>query len=185
MGRNDGGNQIIPEIVLESTAKTLSNLEELKSHLFDFLAVAEPDACAEMMPLQRAHALLTLAKTISTLFTLRLRCGGVHPDNHAVKTEMERLSLYQEKLERFNDWNKAPLRPSTTLNCHAATRFIEHSLPDLTPEQRQSMQAISRTEGAAQVFLEKASQELLGDKELDMKGPLRDDISDDEDDSMA
>lgn len=28
---------------------------------------------------------------------------------------------------------EAPLRPSTTLNRQAATRFIEHSLPDLTP----------------------------------------------------
>jgi hypothetical protein len=27
---------------------------------------------------------------------------------------------------------QAPLRPSATLNYQAATRFIEHSLPDLT-----------------------------------------------------
>lgn len=27
---------------------------------------------------------------------------------------------------------EAPLRPSTALNYQAATRFIEHSLPDLT-----------------------------------------------------
>lgn len=31
------------------------------------------------------------------------------------------------------DFVEAPLRPSTTLNYQAATRFIEHSLPDLTP----------------------------------------------------
>ncbi|KAG9455888.1 hypothetical protein H6P81_000396 [Aristolochia fimbriata] len=211
MERSNGETQIIPEAVLESTTKTLSYLEELKSQLFDFLAVAEPDVLAEMMPLQRAQALLTLAKTVSTLVTLRLRCSGVHPDNHPVKAELERVSLYQEKFERFNDWSKAPLRPSTTLNCPAATRFIEHSLPDLTPEQRRSMRDLSRTEGAkssfheiispkkrkwqssdtqsvqiaAQEFLEKASRELLGAKELDMKGPLRDDSSDVEDDSVA
>lgn len=27
----------------------------------------------------------------------------------------------------------APLKPSSTLNRQAAARFIEHSLPDLTP----------------------------------------------------
>ncbi|ONK66850.1 uncharacterized protein A4U43_C06F12680, partial [Asparagus officinalis] len=81
----------------------------------------------------------------------------------------------------------APLRPSTTINRQAATRFIEHSLPDLTPGQRHSMREISRQEDtrnrfnnkrkhspsekqsvrdAAQEFLEKAARELLGSNDL-------------------
>lgn len=43
----------------------------------------------------------------------------------------------------------APLRPSTTINYQAATRFIEHSLPDLTPGAVQS--AIAKP-GAASFF---------------------------------
>ncbi|KAJ6915294.1 hypothetical protein NC651_017324 [Populus alba x Populus x berolinensis] len=91
-----------------------------------------------------------------------------------------------------------PLHRSTTLNYQAATRFIEHSLPDLTPEQRKSMRNISKGEGpkikyterstrkkrkcdtsekqsvqaAAQEFLEKAARELFGGNADGFKGPL-------------
>ncbi|KAI8024520.1 Nuclear nucleic acid-binding protein C1D [Camellia lanceoleosa] len=86
------------------------------------------------------------AKAPTTLFTLKLRCSGVCPDDHPVKSELERLRLYQEKLQRFIDLSKALLRLSTTLNNQAASRFMEHSLPDLILEQRQSMRDISRAE---------------------------------------
>ncbi|ONK64562.1 uncharacterized protein A4U43_C07F27390 [Asparagus officinalis] len=107
----------------------------------------------------------------------------------------------------------SPLRPSTTLNRQAATRFIGRSLPDLTPGQRQSMREISRGEGdtrsrfpenhrsqkkrkhssrekqsvraAAQEFLEKAARELLGPEDHTVKGPLRDEICDDEDELVG
>ncbi|KAF7830362.1 nuclear nucleic acid-binding protein C1D [Senna tora] len=100
---------------------------------------------------------------------------------------------------------EAPLRPSTTLNYQAATRFIEHSLPDLTPEQRQNMRNLSRGERpkvnyqersgqkrkyqssekqsvqtAAKEFLEKAAREILGNNAGGMKGPIQIDISDDD-----
>ncbi|KAI7997263.1 Nuclear nucleic acid-binding protein C1D [Camellia lanceoleosa] len=127
-----------------------------------------------------------------------LRCNGVCPDDHPVKSELERLRLYQEKLQWFIDLSKASLRPSTTLNHQAATRFIEHSLPDLTSKQRKNIRAISRGEDLkikyversvhkkrkcqssgqqsvrtiTQEFLEKAVCELLGDNKNGFKGPL-------------
>eukprot|EP00262_Sarcandra_glabra_P011044 TRINITY_DN26745_c0_g1_i1.p1 TRINITY_DN26745_c0_g1~~TRINITY_DN26745_c0_g1_i1.p1 ORF type:complete len:210 (+),score=37.41 TRINITY_DN26745_c0_g1_i1:114-743(+) len=202
-----GEESAVPEAVIESINKTLINMDDLANNLTKFLAISEPDVLAEMPPLQRAHAFLLLAKSISAVFTTRLRCSGVHPDDHHVKTELERLSLYEEKLERYIDWSKAPLRPSTTINHKAATRFIEHSLPDLTPEQKQSMREISGGKGvksrfsegrtahkkrkyqsyekssvreAAQEFLEKATRELIGSNS-DVKGPLRNESSDEED----
>lgn len=42
-------------------------------------------------------------------------------------------SLSYNWLHDFKFVLPAPLRPSATLNYQAATRFIEHSLPDLTP----------------------------------------------------
>ncbi|KAJ4950438.1 hypothetical protein NE237_027270 [Protea cynaroides] len=189
MGKG-GESDIIPKNVIDAAKRSLVNVEELSVHLLEFLTLCEPDVLAEMPPLQRAQALMMLAKATSTLYTLWLRCSGVHPDDHPVKTELERLSLYHDKLDRCMDLSKAPLRPSTTLNYQAATRFIEHSLPDLTPDQRQSMRDISRGEeaknkfsegrnsrkkrkcqssekqsvrAAAQEFLEKAAKELLGD----------------------
>jgi len=190
---------VVPEGVMEAVKRTSNNMSEFQSQFVEFLSLCDPDVLAELPPLQRAKSLLLLAKATTTLFTLRLRCNGVHPDDHAVKSEIERLSLYQDKLERFIDLSKAPLRPSNTLNYQAATRFIEHSLPDLTPDQRRSMRDISKGEGpkmkylersvhkkrkcqssekksvraATQEFLEKAARELLGDNNSGIKGPLQ------------
>ncbi|XP_022730113.1 nuclear nucleic acid-binding protein C1D [Durio zibethinus] len=206
MERGERGSSVIPESVMNSVKTTLVNVENLRTHLLQFLSLSDPDVLAQMPPLQRALAFLLLAKATTTLFALRLRCSGVHPDDHPMKSELERLSLYQDKLERFMDLSKAPLRPSTTLNSRAATRFIEHSLPDLTPEQRQSMRQISKGEGpsikysdssvkkkrkyqsserqsvqdAAKGFLEKAARELFGDNKDGLKGPLQVDASDDD-----
>ncbi|KAJ7966276.1 nuclear nucleic acid-binding protein C1D [Quillaja saponaria] len=195
---------VVPESVTDSVNQTLANTEEVQTHLLHFLSLSNPEVLAQLSPLQRAQSLLLLAKTISTLYTLKLRCTGVNPADHPVKSELGRLSLYQDKLERFLSLSREPLRPSTTLNYQAATRFIEHSLPDLTPEQRQNMRDISRGEGpkmkyletvgqkrkyqsserqsvqsAADEFLKKAARELLGNNG-GMKGPLIVEISDDD-----
>ncbi|KAJ8562366.1 hypothetical protein K7X08_011657 [Anisodus acutangulus] len=134
---------------------TSKNIDDLNSNLDEFLSLYGADVFPEMGPLQQAQSLLLLAKATTTLFTLRLRCKGVNPDEHPVKLEFERLSLYQEKLQYLMDLNKAPLRPSATINPQAATRFIEHSLPDLTPEQRRSMRKISKGEGPRIKYVER------------------------------
>ncbi|KAK9280641.1 hypothetical protein L1049_014337 [Liquidambar formosana] len=198
---------VVPESVMEAVKRTSQNVKDVETHLLQFLSLSDPDVLAQLPPLQRAQSLLLFAKATTTLYTLRLRCSGVHPDDHPVKSELERLSLYQDKLERFIDLSKAPLRPSTTLNYRAATRFIEHSLPDLTPEQKKSMRNISRGEepkisylerssqkkrkyqssekqsvqAAAQEFLAKAARELLGDNKGGFKGPLQANSSDEDD----
>lgn len=206
--KDNQNTPLIPESVIEAANKTLTNTEQLKSHIQQFISISsDPDVFSQMEPLQRAQSLFFLAKASTTLFALRLKCNGVDINEHRVKTELERLSLYQEKLERAVNLSKAPLKPSATLNYQAATRFIEHSLPDLTNEQRQSMRDISRggvrskehrnakkkrkvqtervsVRAAAQEFLEKATQELFGANKGDMKGPLRLDSSDDEDQVM-
>ncbi|KAJ8751640.1 hypothetical protein K2173_025796 [Erythroxylum novogranatense] len=196
----------VPESVLNPVKRTVANLEQVEIHLLQFLSVCDRDSLAELPPLQRAQSLFLLAKATSTLFCLRLRSSGIDPDDHPIKSELERLSLYQDKLERYLNMSKAPLHPSTTLNYKAAARFIEHSLPDLTPEQRKSMKEISKGEGpktkylernvqrkrkypsseatsvqtAAKEFLEKAARELIGDNAGGVKGPLQI-ISSDED----
>nr|CAD1823147.1 unnamed protein product [Ananas comosus var. bracteatus] len=206
----DGGaavsaSGVVPISAVEALAKTLGHAEEVRAQLGEFLAAADPDALADLPPLRRARAFLALARAASSLFSaVRLRCSGINPDDHPIAKELERLCLHEEKLERFESWSKAPLRPSTTLNYQAATRFIGHSLPHLTSEQRKSMRDISRGHGvrsrpsndrarkkrkeadrpnvrlAAQEFLEKAARELFSSKESGMKGPLR--IISDEDD---
>ncbi|KAJ6743851.1 SUN-COR STEROID HORMONE RECEPTOR CO-REPRESSOR [Salix viminalis] len=199
MESSSSSSKVVPESAMEAVERTLANLKQVESHLLEFLSLANPDVLDEMPPLQRAQSLFMFAKATSTLFALRLRTSGIHPEKHPIiKTELERLSLYQDKLEQFVDISKEPLHRSTTLNYQAATRFIEHSLPGLTPEQRKSMRNISKGEGpkikhtkrsarkkrkcdtsekqsvqtAAQEFLEKAARELFGGNTDGFKGPL-------------
>ncbi|KAI4326382.1 hypothetical protein MLD38_031704 [Melastoma candidum] len=159
-----------------------------------------------MQPLQRAQAYFLLAKAASTLFAVRLRCEGVDLEKHPINSELERLRLYQTEHEKLWDLSKAPRRPSTALNQQAAAHFIEHSLPDLTAEQRQSLREISKGEwprvnyterasqkrrkcqpsgspsiqAAARAFLEKAAKELVGENKSGFEGPLLDVSDDDE-----
>ncbi|GAA0173659.1 transcription cofactor [Lithospermum erythrorhizon] len=181
------GDGIIPESVLDAVNKTATNMVELKSHFDEFIPLcSDPQVLSKLEPLERAKAFLLLAKATTTVFAVRLRCKGMDIDEHPVKSEIERLNLYQEKLQRAIDLSKAPLRPSVTINSRAATRFIEHSLPDLRVEQKRSMRDISRgksphnkykensihkkkkfqttdkqsVKSAAQEFLEKAAKEL-------------------------
>ncbi|CAN8265087.1 unnamed protein product [Cochlearia groenlandica] len=199
-GADGGGNGgaaagMVPESAVEAVKQTLAHLEELKPQLEEMLSLAEPEILAQMKPLQRAKTMYLLAEATTTIFALRLRCTGVNPDDHRVRTEIERLNVYKEKFLRCVDRSKEPLRPTTVLNRHAATRFIEHSLPDLTSAQKQNFRDLGKgqksrikysettakkrkcqsndkqsVQSAAKEFLEKAARELNGENCL--KGPL-------------
>ncbi|KAF8082495.1 hypothetical protein N665_0822s0008 [Sinapis alba] len=189
-GSSAAAGVVLPESAMEAVKQTLSHLEELKPQLEKMMSLAKPEVLAQMQPLQRAKTMYLLAEATTTIFTLRLRCTGVNPDDHRVKSEIERLNVYREKLQRCMDRNKEPLRPTTALNRQAATRFIEHSLPDLTSSQKQNIRDLSQGEksiitysettakkrkyqsnekqsvqSAAKEFLEKAARELNGDNE--------------------
>ncbi|PUZ50974.1 hypothetical protein GQ55_6G122500 [Panicum hallii var. hallii] len=186
----------VPPSVVSCAEDTLAAAESVGDHLSQLLAAAaeDPDAVAELPPLLRARAFLAVAQAATSLLAVRLRCSGIDPDEHPIRKEFERLSLWQEKLDRFEDWDKAPLHPTTTLNTQAAARFIGHSLSHLTSDQKRSMQAISRGErrgwsgqkrkpeplpekksvrAAAEEFLAKAAQELIGNSDSRVKGPVR------------
>ncbi|RLM60738.1 nuclear nucleic acid-binding protein C1D [Panicum miliaceum] len=186
----------VPPSVVSAAEDTLAAAESVGDHLSQLLAAAaeDPDAVAELPPLLRARAFLAVAQAATSLLAVRLRCSGIDPDEHPIRKEFERLSLWQEKLDRFEDWDKAPLHPTTTLNTQAAARFIGHSLSHLTPDQKRSMQTISRGErrgwsgqkrkpeplpekksvrAAAEEFLAKAAQELIGNSDSRVKGPVR------------
>ena len=124
------GGGVVPDSVMESVNKTVSNVEEVGTHLTHFLSLSDPDVLSQMPPLQRAQTLLLLARATSTLFTctstlppsfslffsffsclnsfsililgflfgfcsftVRLRCTGVHPDDHPVKSELVGLLI--------------------------------------------------------------------------------------------
>ncbi|KAJ0248584.1 hypothetical protein HA466_0156640 [Hirschfeldia incana] len=188
----------VPKSAVEAVKQTLAILEEVKPQLDEMLSLAEPEVLAQMQPLKRAKVMYLLAEATTTIFNLRLRCTGVNPDDHRVKSEIERLDVYKEKLHKCMDRSKEPLRPTTVLNRHAATRFIGNSLPDLSSAQKQNIRDLSKGESsrmrysetsakkrkyqsneqqqsvrsAAKEFLEKAARELNGSNENGLKGPL-------------
>ncbi|CAG7860180.1 nuclear nucleic acid-binding protein C1D isoform X1 [Brassica rapa] len=198
-GSRSAAAGVVPESATEAVKQTLSHLEELKPQLEQMMtSLAKPEALSQMQPLQRAKTMYLLAEATTTIFTLRLRCTGVNPDDHRVKSEIERLNVYREKLHLCMDRSKEPLRPTTVLNRQAATRFIEHSLPDHTSTQKQNIRDLSigekssmtysetaakkrkcqsderqSVQSTAKEFLEKAARELNnGDNEDGLKGPL-------------
>ncbi|WVZ94086.1 hypothetical protein U9M48_040023 [Paspalum notatum var. saurae] len=182
----DADASAVPPSVVSAAEDTLAAAESVGDHISQLLAAAaeDPDAVAELPPLLRARTFLAVAQAATSLL------GGTILSALFL---LERLSLCQEKLNRFEDWDKAPLRPTTTLNTQAAARFIGHSLSHLTSDQKRSMQSISRGErrgwsgqkrkteplpekksvrAATEEFLAKAAQELIGHSDSRVKGPV-------------
>lgn len=76
----EGGSSVIPESVMDSVQTTLANVEDVRTHLLQFLSLSDPDVLAEMPPLQRAQALFSLAKATATLFTRNFPFSCCFPD---------------------------------------------------------------------------------------------------------
>lgn len=62
-------SSVIPDSVMDSVNRTLANVEDVQTHLLNFLSLYDPHVLSQMPPLQRAQTLLTLAKATTTLFT--------------------------------------------------------------------------------------------------------------------
>lgn len=91
----------VPEAVIDTLNCTLENLQQLETMLPQFLSLSDPEFLAELPLLQRAHSLFSIAKLTSTLFSLKLRCRGVNPNDHSVKFELDKINALQKRLERF------------------------------------------------------------------------------------
>ena len=62
-------SSVIPDSVMDTVNRTLANVEDVQTHLLNFLSLYDPHVLSQMPPLQRAQTLLTLAKATTTLFT--------------------------------------------------------------------------------------------------------------------
>ncbi|XP_073028219.1 uncharacterized protein [Primulina eburnea] len=110
-GSSSGGSHnVIPESVMEAVRRTSRNVEDVEANLEEFLSYCDTETLYHLEHLERANVLLMIAKANTTLFALRLRCKGVDPDDHSIKREFERLSLYEEKLKQCMDLNKGHSR---------------------------------------------------------------------------
>ncbi|KAF8701299.1 hypothetical protein HU200_033628 [Digitaria exilis] len=179
----------VPPSAVSAAEETLAATESVGDHLSQLLAAAaeDPDAVTELPPLLRARTFLAVAQAATSLLAGTI---GASPSRCSILFEV----CVVRKLCYYLNSIAAPLRPTTTVNTQAAARFIGHSLTHLTSDQKRSMQAISRGErrgssgqkrkpeplpgkksvrAAAEEFLAKAAQELIGNSDSRVKGPVR------------
>ncbi|KAI5063129.1 hypothetical protein GOP47_0021676 [Adiantum capillus-veneris] len=173
------------EEALAAVARVSSELESVEEHLQKFLPLLQqPSTLASLPPLHRSAAFLSLSKTLNALFAVHLRCKGLSLEDHVVHSEVERVTLYDNKVGHFIDDLKGRKHRSVVVNVEATNRVIERAIPDLTEDQKKGLQGIKRqcvearkprnllhtplqpvrtqsiTEAAA-AFLEEARKELL------------------------
>ncbi|KAL1367298.1 hypothetical protein HN51_021339 [Arachis hypogaea] len=104
----------VPKEMSDPLRRMVASLENLEAELPNILSLSNPFILSKMPPLQRAHSLLTLANITSTLFS------WTNPDYHPLKSELDRLKVYQRKLEPFADVGQALPLPSSFLDDQAS-----------------------------------------------------------------
>ncbi|XP_022543397.2 nuclear nucleic acid-binding protein C1D isoform X2 [Brassica napus] len=161
---------VVPKSAMDAVKQALAHLEELKPQLEEMLSLAQPEVLAQMQPLKRAKVMYMLAEATTTIFNLRLRCTGVNPDDHRVKSEIERLDVYKEKLQRCMDRSKAQRQNIRDLSKGEKSR-MRYSETSAKKRKYQSNEKQS-VRSAAKEFLEKAARELNGNNENGLKDPL-------------
>ncbi|XP_057425432.1 uncharacterized protein LOC130718822 [Lotus japonicus] len=169
----------VPEATIESLNRTLHSVEQLEAQLPEFLSLSDPELLEQMPLLHRAHSLFSLAKLTSTLFSLKLRCRGINPNDHPFKSELDRISKFQKKLEllpRLSEAQRQDMRNTSrgegpNMNCEEQAGQKRK----YTSSEEQSAQT------GAKEFLEKETGELRVDNRGNSKEAIVIDISDDDD----
>ncbi|XP_058724936.1 uncharacterized protein LOC131596332 [Vicia villosa] len=166
----------VPQSTIELLNRTLYNLEELETQLPQFLSHSDPDYLFQLPLLRRAHSLISLAKLTSTLFSLKLKCRGVNPNDHPFKSELDRVSVCQNRLERLPNLSEEEWQDMVEQNLiyHEQTgQKRKYPSSEEQPDQYDSKE-----------FVEKLTGELLGDGNSgsSINEAIIVDLSDDDDD---
>lgn len=152
----------IPAAVQRSVSQLEVAMSDLQTHIRWLVSLESLESLVLLSAADRAAYFLAIAKATNALFCLHLRTTGQSPEKHGVKSELERVNVYHDKVALAIDRRTAPSRPTSSINVPAANRFIEHAVPGFSEEQKQKMREIrqggkrSRTwvrnpdEGAAQ-----------------------------------
>ncbi|KAL3678166.1 hypothetical protein R1sor_021122 [Riccia sorocarpa] len=131
---------LLPPEVLQDVRNVDTALKGVEEQLNRVLPNCTPEVMAQLTPLERASTVLSLSKTINALFCLYLRTEGLDPDKHSVTDELERVDLYQTKVQAAIDSKR---RPTVNLDIRAANRFIEHAIPDLHDDKKRQLRDLN------------------------------------------
>ncbi|KAG4962689.1 hypothetical protein JHK82_039379 [Glycine max] len=177
-GRSEMDGVEVPEAMIDTLNRTLESLQQLETQLPQFLSLSDPDFLAELPLVERAHSLFSLAKLTSTLFSLKLRCRGVNPNGHPVKSELDKINVLQKKLERLPRFTEAQEQDTRNIS--------EEEEPEMNYQERTSQKRKypSSEEQFVQIdavgSLVKVKEEHVGDNNGNIKEAIVIDISDDD-----
>ncbi|KAK7383387.1 hypothetical protein VNO78_29066 [Psophocarpus tetragonolobus] len=170
----------VPEGVNDTLKRTLESLQQLETELTQFLSLSDPEFLAELPLSERAHSLFSLAKLTSTLFSLKLRCRGVNPNDHPFKFELDKINVLQKKVERIPRFSEGTSPQKQDMS--------EGEEPEMNYQEQagQKRKYPSSDEQFVEIdamnSLDKKKGELHGDNSGNIKGAIVIDISDDDDD---
>ncbi|XP_063774477.1 nuclear nucleic acid-binding protein C1D [Pseudophryne corroboree] len=94
------------------------------------MSVSRSELLQKIEPLEQAKLDLVSAYTLNSLFWVYLTTQGVNPKEHPVKTELERIRSYMNRVKEITDRKKA-----ARIDTGAVKRFIKHALCDPAAEE--------------------------------------------------
>ncbi|EGC30095.1 hypothetical protein DICPUDRAFT_158214 [Dictyostelium purpureum] len=80
-------------------------LDKLESQLESFFKVPLKEHQQSLSPIESAKLNITIAYALNSLFFMYLQTQGVSPHDHQVKTELDRIKPYVQKLKTLSNNN--------------------------------------------------------------------------------
>eukprot|EP01025_Chloroclados_australasicus_P034838 TRINITY_DN3555_c1_g1_i5.p14 TRINITY_DN3555_c1_g1~~TRINITY_DN3555_c1_g1_i5.p14 ORF type:complete len:153 (-),score=28.63 TRINITY_DN3555_c1_g1_i5:1636-2094(-) len=142
----------------EDIQAQLSEMEDVLTELEKGVdATIEMKKNTELAPLQEAYTQLLLARSAQAIYDIYINTLGKEPDS---KTNLTRLQAYTQKVQQTESTlSSLEDQQELKIDVAAATRFIEHALPELTNEQKQQMNKVRQKYNDKQ--LDKMAQDFM------------------------
>eukprot|EP00216_Chloropicon_sp_CCMP2111_P003070 CAMPEP_0198240154 /NCGR_PEP_ID=MMETSP1446-20131203/5353_1 /TAXON_ID=1461542 ORGANISM="Unidentified sp, Strain CCMP2111" /NCGR_SAMPLE_ID=MMETSP1446 /ASSEMBLY_ACC=CAM_ASM_001112 /LENGTH=154 /DNA_ID=CAMNT_0043922847 /DNA_START=114 /DNA_END=578 /DNA_ORIENTATION=- len=129
----------------EQIARFEKVFEKLEGNLAKLMEIDAEELEQKCNPIERAQYNVVLAKAINVLYAMYLKTQGIDPDKHPVAKELERIAKYGDKLKAADSSG-----PKLSLDSEAALRFLDRSLPDLSPEKKKALKELKKKKSKRQ-----------------------------------
>ncbi|GAX78902.1 hypothetical protein CEUSTIGMA_g6341.t1 [Chlamydomonas eustigma] len=94
--------------------------------------------------LEKARSFVLLAKCLHALTAMVLKAKAIDTTKGFAVAELERIAQYEKKVAKAESEDILRKgRSNGALDIAVANRFINHSIPDLTPEQRKRLKQVT------------------------------------------
>ncbi|CAI9729751.1 Hypothetical predicted protein [Octopus vulgaris] len=113
----------IPQNLKEKLADLDRSLTNLEESFTPMLSKSQIEIQSEFTPLEQAKLNLVAVYAMNSLFWAYLNTCGLEPLGKGVKTELDRVRTYMNRVKEIEDKAKAP-----RLNSDAAKRFVRNAL---------------------------------------------------------